>query len=88
MYPFASVYEKERTLYIFHHNYITHDQWRDNFNTWPDVSNSIGVTRKHKVLLEHVAQENTVIILKASQKKKKDDDNENSKSRKLIKVSI
>ena len=57
MYPFASVYEKERTLYTFQQNDLTNNQWYEKFNTRSDVTNFIGVTRKHKVLLEHVDQE-------------------------------
>ena len=58
MYSFASVNEQERTLYNFHHNDITNNQWYNNFNTRSDVTNDIRVTRQHKILLEHMAQEN------------------------------
>ena len=54
MYLFDSVYEQERKLYTFHHTDITNDQWYEKFNTWSDIANAIGVTRQHKVLLEHV----------------------------------
>ena len=57
MYPYVSVYEQERTLYIFHQNDLTNCQCYKKFNTCSDAAKSIGVTRKHKVLLEHVAQE-------------------------------
>ena len=57
MYPFASVYEHERTLYTFQQNDLINDQWYEKFNTWLDVSNAIGVTRQHKVILENMAQE-------------------------------
>ena len=56
IYPFALVYEQELTLYTFHHYDLTNDQWCENFNTRLDVTNAIGVTRQHKVLLDHVAQ--------------------------------
>ena len=51
------MYEQERTLYTLHHNYVTNDQWYKEFTTRSDVTNTIGVTRQHKVLLERVAQE-------------------------------
>ena len=56
MYPFDSVYEQERTMYTFHQNDLTNDQWYEKFNKRSDVANTIGVTRQHKALLEHVAQ--------------------------------
>ena len=57
MCPFASVYEQERTMYTFHHNYLTNDQWYKKFNTRSDSANDTGVTRQHKVLLDNVDQE-------------------------------
>ena len=57
MYPFASVYEQEQTMYNFHQNDLTNDQWYKKFNTRSDVANTIGVTRQHKALLEHMSQE-------------------------------
>ena len=58
MYPFAKVQKQERTLYTFHHNDLTNDQWYNKFNTRPDVDNDIRVTRQHKVLIEHLSKEN------------------------------
>ena len=57
MYPLASVYNHERTLYTFHQNDLTNNQWYEKFNTRSDVVNTIGVTRQRKVLLGQVAQE-------------------------------
>ena len=57
MYPFYSLYKQERTLYTFHHNYLTNYQWYEKFNTWSDFDNATRVTIHHRVLLEHVAQE-------------------------------
>ena len=50
------MYEQELALYNFHHYDLTNDQWCENFNTRLDVTNAIGVTRQHKVLLDQVAQ--------------------------------
>ena len=55
--PISSVYEQEQTLYTFHQNDLTNDQWHENFNTWSDVVNATGVIRKHRSLLEHLDQE-------------------------------
>ena len=57
MYPFASVYEQERTLYTFHQNELINDQWYKKFKPKYYVANVIGVTRQHKALLDHVSQE-------------------------------
>jgi hypothetical protein len=56
-YPYATVYEQECSLYGFNQNVLSNNQWYDRFNTKVDVGSAIGVTRQHKVLLEHVAQE-------------------------------
>ena len=50
------MYEQEHTLYTFYHNDLTNNQWYEKFNPWSDAVNAIGVIRKYKVLLEHVAQ--------------------------------
>ena len=71
IYPFASVYEQERTLYTSHHNYLTNDQWHEKFNTRSDVANSIRVTRQHKALLEHMSQEKHSDSFEKSQEKNK-----------------
>ena len=54
-YPFAIVYEQELSLYGFHQNTMTNDQWYERFNTKVDVGTSIGVTRQHSVILEWTA---------------------------------
>jgi hypothetical protein len=56
-YPYATVYEQECTLYSFNQNTLTNEQWYERFNTQIDVGSAIGVTRQHKILLEHVASE-------------------------------
>ena len=56
-YPFATVYEQESALYSFNQNILTNEQWYERFNTKIDVGTAIGVTRQHRILLEHVAAE-------------------------------
>jgi hypothetical protein len=56
-YPFATVYDQELSFYSFKEETLSNPQWYIRFNTKVDVSESIGVTRKHKVLLDYVAQE-------------------------------
>jgi hypothetical protein len=56
-YPFATVYDQELSLYLFKQETLSNPQWYERFNTKVDVSEAIGVTRKHKVLLDYVAQE-------------------------------
>ena len=51
-YPFTIVYKHELSLYGFHQNTMTNNQWYERFNTNVDVGTSIGVTRQHSVLLE------------------------------------
>ena len=41
----------------FHQNKITGDQCYEKFTTEPDVGKTIGVTRQHKGILEHVDQD-------------------------------
>ena len=36
---------------------MSNPQWYERFNTKVDVGDAIGVTRQHRSLLEHVAQE-------------------------------
>jgi hypothetical protein len=57
-YPFATVYEQEISIYSFNQHSLTNEQWYERFNTNIDVGSAIGVTRQHRVLLEHVAAEN------------------------------
>ena len=60
-YPFATVYDQELTFYTFHQWSMTNPQWYERFNKKVDVSESIGVTWKHKSLLEYVAQESHLL---------------------------
>ena len=57
MYPFYSVYKQECTLYTFHQNDLTNNQWYEKFNTRSVIDNDITVTRQHKLLFEHMDQE-------------------------------
>ena len=56
-YPFATVYDQEMGLNSFLQETMSNAQCYKRFNTKVDVSNAIGVTRQHQVLLEYVAQE-------------------------------
>jgi hypothetical protein len=56
-YPFATVYDQELSFYSFKQETLSNPQWYERFNTKVDVSEAIGVTRQHKVLLDYVAQE-------------------------------
>ena len=56
-YPFAIVYEQELSLYGFHQNFLTNDQWYEKFNTKVYVGDSIGFTREHEVIMEWTSQD-------------------------------
>jgi hypothetical protein len=56
-YPFATVYDQELLFYSFKQENLSNHQWYERFNTKVDVSEAIGVTRQHKVLLDYVSQE-------------------------------
>ena len=56
-YPYATVYEQECGLYSFQQQALTNEQWYERFNTKIVVGSAIGVTRQHRVLLNHVASE-------------------------------
>jgi hypothetical protein len=57
-YPLAAVYDQELAFYTFKQDSLSNPQWYEKrFNTKVDISDAIGVTRQHKVLLEYVAQE-------------------------------
>jgi hypothetical protein len=56
-YPFATVYDQELSFYLFKQETLSNPQSYERFNTKVDVSEAIGVTRQHKVLLDCVAQE-------------------------------
>mmetsp|Transcript_37239 Transcript_37239/g.52594 ORF Transcript_37239/g.52594 Transcript_37239/m.52594 type:complete len:384 (+) Transcript_37239:225-1376(+) len=55
-YPFTTVYDQEYRFYSFRQETLPNPQWYERFNTNIDVGAAIGVTRKHKVLLEYVAK--------------------------------
>jgi hypothetical protein len=44
-------------FYFFKQKTLSNPQWYKRFNTKVDVSEAIGVTRQHKVLLDNMAQE-------------------------------
>jgi hypothetical protein len=52
-YPFTTVYDQELGFYLFQQETMSNPQWYKKFNTKVDVGLAIGVTRQHKVLLEH-----------------------------------
>jgi hypothetical protein len=56
-YPFATVYDQELSFYSFKQETLSNPQWYERFNTKVDVSEAMGVTQQHKVLLDYVAQE-------------------------------
>jgi hypothetical protein len=56
-YPFSTVYDQEFSFYLFKQETLSNHQWYEIFNTKVDVSEAIGVTGQHKVLLDYVAQE-------------------------------
>jgi hypothetical protein len=45
------------SFYYFKQETLLNPQWYERFNTKVDVSEAIGITRQHKVLLDYVAQE-------------------------------
>jgi hypothetical protein len=51
------VYDQELSFYSFKQETLSNPQWYKRFNTKVDVSEAIGSTRRHKVLLDYVAQE-------------------------------
>jgi hypothetical protein len=56
-YPFATVYDQELSFYLVKQEILSNHQWYELFNTKVDVGEAIVVTRRHKVLLDYVAQE-------------------------------
>ena len=56
-YPFATVYNQELGFYAFRQDTLSNPQWYDRFNMNVDIGEAIGLTRKHKILLDYVAQE-------------------------------
>jgi hypothetical protein len=56
-YPFATMYDQELSFYSFKQETLSNPQWYERFNTKVGVSEAIGVTRQHKVLLDYVDQE-------------------------------
>jgi hypothetical protein len=55
-YPFATVYDQELSFYSLKQETLSNPQWYERLNTKVDVSEAIGVTRQHKVLLYYMAQ--------------------------------
>jgi hypothetical protein len=55
-YPFATMYDQELSFYSFKQEILSNPQWYERFNTKVDVSEAIGLTRQHKVILNYVAQ--------------------------------
>ena len=76
-YPVATVYNEEFALYSFCQETRTNAEWYERFNTKVDLTNAIGVTQQHKVLLEWVAQETHTCaytaLIKAQQKAVRED---------------
>ena len=58
-YPFATIYDKEQSLYSFRQENLTSAQWYERFSTNIDVGTAIGVTRQHEELLNYCANEHT-----------------------------
>jgi hypothetical protein len=56
-YPYATVYDLEVALFGIQQNELKNEQWYTKFNTRIDVGDAIGVTRYHKVLVNHTAKE-------------------------------
>jgi hypothetical protein len=56
-YPFSTVHDQELSFYSFKQETLSNLQWYERFNTKVDVSEAVGVTLQHKVLLDYVAQE-------------------------------
>jgi hypothetical protein len=56
-YQFATVHDQYLSFYLFKQETLSNLQWYERFNTKVDVSEAIGGTRQHKVLLDYVAQE-------------------------------
>ena len=56
-YPFTTVYNQELVFNAFRQDNLSNLQWYKRFNTKVDAREAIGVTLKHKVLLEYVAQD-------------------------------
>ena len=53
-------------MYYFHKNEINNDWCYEKLNTKSDATNAIRVHIQHKVLLEQISQEITVMCLKIS----------------------
>ena len=59
-------------FYSFHKQNLTNTQWYERFNTKVDIGSAIGVTRKHKVLIEYVAQEYNIKYDEMSREEQED----------------
>ena len=56
-YPFCSIYDEELSLYSIAQGSMTNSVWHERFCTKINVGIAMGVTRRHKALLDFVAQE-------------------------------
>ena len=56
-YLFATVCDQELTFYVFRQVSMSNPYWYKHFNTNFNVSESVGVTRQYKALLEYMTQE-------------------------------
>jgi hypothetical protein len=59
-YQFVTVYDQELSFYSFKQETLSNPQWYERFNTKVDVSDAIGLTQQHTVLLDYVAQESYI----------------------------
>ena len=55
-YVYATLYDQECSLYVFHQHNLKNEQYCDQFNTKVDVGEAIGITIQHRVLMEYTAQ--------------------------------
>ncbi len=64
-YLFATVYNQELGFYSFWQQTMSNPQWYKKFNTKVDVGLAVSEPQQHKVLVEHVAQENHTLAFTA-----------------------
>ena len=68
-YCYATVYDQEFALYVFHLKNLTNEQYYEQFHTKFDVGEAIGVTRQCRVLMEYTEQETSIFFMNLFQKK-------------------
>ena len=61
-YCYATVYDQEFALYVFHLKNLTNEQYYEQFHTKFDVGEAIGVTRQYRVLMEYTEQETSIFL--------------------------